>query len=60
MEKVIVSRFQIVSFLNSEEYGWEYDTNNNFYAAVLTDQLPVPKHITELCIGKCNTGCDSL
>ena len=38
------------SYLSSQEYGWEYDTNNNFYEIVTTDQLPAPKHIVELCI----------
>ena len=33
------------SYLNSEGYGWESDTKNNSYEAVLADQLPAPKHI---------------
>ena len=54
------SLFPAPSYLNPEEYGWEYDTNNNFYEAVMTDQLAAPKHIVELCICKCKTGCESL
>ena len=54
------SLFPAPSYLNPEEYDWEYDTNNNFYEAVMTDQLATPKHILELCIYKCKTGCESL
>ena len=39
------SLFPAPSYLNSQEYGWKYDTNNNSYEAVKTDQLPAPKHI---------------
>ena len=42
--------FPVPSYPNSHEYGWEYDTNNNFYETVRTDQLPAPKYILELCI----------
>ena len=53
------SLFPASSYLNSQEYGWEYDTNNN-YEAVTTDQLPASKHILELYICKCKTGRESL
>ena len=52
--------FPASSDLNPEEYGWEYDTNNNSYETVMTYQLAVPKHIVELCICKCKTGCEPL
>ena len=54
------SLFRAPSYLNPEEYGWEYDTNSNSYEAVMTNQLAAPKHIVELCISKCKTGCESL
>ena len=54
------SLFPGPSYLNPEEYGWEYDTNNNSYEAVMTDLLAAPKHIVELCICKCKTVCESL
>ena len=53
------SLFPAPSYLNSQ-YGWEYDTNNNSYKAVTTDQLPDLKHIVQLCICKCKTGCEFL
>ena len=54
------SLFPAPSYLNPEEYSWEYDTNSNSYEAVMTNQLAVPKHIVELCICKCKMGCESL
>ena len=57
MEKVL---FPASLYLNPTEYGWEYDTSNDSYEAVMTDQLPAPKNIVELCICKCKTGCESL
>ena len=54
------SLFPAPSYLNPKQYGWEYDTNNNSYEAVMTDQLPAPKHIVELCIWKCKKGYESL
>ena len=54
------SLFPAPLYLNPEEYGWEYDTNNNSYKAGMTGQLPAPKHIVELCICKCKTGSESL
>ena len=53
------SLFPASSYLNSQENGWEYDTNNT-YEAFTTDQLPAPKHIVELYICKCKIGCESL
>ena len=38
------SLFPAPLYLNPEEYGWKYNTNNNSYEAVMTDQLPAPKH----------------
>ena len=52
--------FPAPSHLNPEEYGWEYNTNNNSYEAVMADQLPAPKHIVELCICKYKKGYESL
>ena len=54
------SLFPAPSYLNPEEYGWKYDTNNNSYEAFMTDRLAAPKHIVELCICKCKTECESL
>ena len=54
------SLFPAPPYLNPEEYGWEYDTSNNSYEAVMTDQLPTPNHIAELCICKCKKGYESL
>ena len=47
-------------YLNPEENGWECNTNNNSYEAVMTDQLPAPKHIVELRICKYKQGYESL
>ena len=54
------SLFPVPSYLNPEEYGWEYNTNNNSYETVMTGQLAAPKHIVELRICKCKPGCESL
>ena len=52
--------FTVPSYINPEEYGWEYDTNNNSYEALIADQLAAPKHIMQLCVCQCKTGCESL
>ena len=44
------SLFPAPSYLNPEEYRWEYDTNNNSYEAVKTDQLAAPKHCGIMCL----------
>ena len=54
------SLFPALSYLNPEEYGRNYNTNNNSYEAVMTDQLAAPKHIVGLCICKCKMRCKSL
>ena len=54
------SLFPAPSYLNPEEYDWEYNPNNNSYEAVMIEQLAAPKHIVKLCICKCKTGCESL
>ena len=41
------SFFPAPLYLNPEEYGW-YDTNNNSYEAVMTDQLPGPNEYESL------------
>ena len=48
------------SYLNPEELGWKYDTNNNSYEAVMTGPLPAPKLNVELYICKCKKGYESL
>ena len=44
------SLFPAPSYLDPQEYGREYDINNNSYEAVTTDQLPAPKYVVEFCV----------
>ena len=60
MQHLEKSLFPAPLYLNPEEHGWEYNTSNNSYEAVMTNQLAAPKHNAELCICKSKTGCESL
>ena len=47
-------------YLKPEDYGWNNDTANKPYEAIMTNQLPAPKQIVELCVCKRQSGFNML